>query len=113
MLPAGRYYVGDLCYVVEGDDWDRLLDITNFGDGEFKIDGVRFAIYGTMYGDGTYIDEQGRDYDVDSGTIGCIPISYTKGGISGGQEISFGSSFRTGVEDGEIFFGDVSIQTDL
>jgi len=77
MMPAGSYYVGDLCYVLDDDEWTNLCILTIVNDtsveGEFElIDGRRFAIYGTKWGDGEYYDQTGNSYSVDSGTIGCI-----------------------------------------
>lgn len=43
-MKAGTYYVGDLCYVFERMEWNDLLDITDFGDGEFEFkDGTPFC----------------------------------------------------------------------
>lgn len=51
MMPAGTYYVGDLCYVMH-DVWDEFCDITIEGlsvlDGVFSLkNGVKFATFGT------------------------------------------------------------------
>ena len=75
-MKAGKYYVGDLCYVL-GDRWTEVCDLIIVGhkclDGEFELaDGTKFAIYGTAYGDGHYLDQKGNGYPVDSGTIGCV-----------------------------------------
>ena len=56
MMPAGTYYVGDLCYVMSDEEWDQFCSITIEGmnclEGEFTMpDGRRFATYGTAYGD--------------------------------------------------------------
>ena len=55
-MRPGKYYVGDLCYVMD-DEWDDVCSLIIQGnecvDGEFTLpDGRRFASYGTMYGDG-------------------------------------------------------------
>lgn len=78
-MPAGRYYIGDLCYVMNDDEWDDFCKITIRGheclDGEFEMpDGRRFATYGTKWGDGTYSDNYGNSYSVDAGLIGCIRV---------------------------------------
>ena len=79
MMPAGRYYIGDLCYVMDDDEWDEFCSITIKGneclDGEFETrDGRKFATYGTRWGDGEYRDQQGNRYGVDAGLIGCIRV---------------------------------------
>lgn len=78
-MPAGRYYVGDLCYVMTDKEWKEFCDITIKGnqclDGEFVLeDGRRFATYGTAWGDGLYRDQHKNEYCVDAGLIGCIRV---------------------------------------
>ena len=80
MMPAGTYYVGDLCYVM-GPEWDEVCDLTidrntnRCIDGEFTLrDGRRFAVYSTAFGDGLYLDQHGNEYPVDAGLIGCIRV---------------------------------------
>lgn len=102
-LPAGTYYVGDLCYVLDlnkdgdGYDWHAVLDGTHYlgtsppetpkgyeakwvSTGHFTIphydtgEPVRFFSSSTAYGDGSYTDGEGRSYAVDAGLIGCFPI---------------------------------------
>jgi hypothetical protein len=83
MMPEGIYYIGDLCYVMDDAEWLEVCDLTIQGsrviDGEFQLkDGRRFAMYGTAYGDGTYYDQYGHSYSVDSGSIGCIRMADIK-----------------------------------
>ena len=128
-MPAGKYYVGDLCYVMH-KEWDEFCDITIDGnkclDGEFNLkDGRRFATFGTKWGDGLYKDQFGKEYSVDAGLIGCIRIedidlenedNYT----NGGQVIEFTRDFvvRGGRNelgrdwDGVIEIGHLVIETD-
>lgn len=83
-MKAGRYYIGDLCYVLDGDKdhsiWDEVCDITfdvcgNSIDGEHQLkDGRKFGMCRTMYGDGCYHSNTGVEHGVDSGTIGCILV---------------------------------------
>ena len=78
MMKAGKYYVGDLCYVLH-DRWDEFCSLTISGhrvlDGEFNLaDGTRFATFTTRWGDGNYFDQDGKSYDVDAGLIGCIRV---------------------------------------
>jgi hypothetical protein len=123
-MPAGKYYVGDLCYVLH-DEWDECCDLFfenrndhQCNEGEFTLkDGRRFATYNTAYGDGGYFDEQGREYSVDSGGIGCIKlldIDLVSGSnyVDGGQVIDFPNDFETAYQDGKIIIGHVVIETD-
>lgn len=118
-MPAGRYYVGDLCYVMN-DVWDEVCDLMFSGSGrgeygKFKLkDGREFAVYSTKYGDGTYYDGMGREYWVDAGVIGCILESDIRDpapSTMGGQVMDFASEFDTWEDNGMIRFGDISIDT--
>jgi hypothetical protein len=60
MMPAGEYYIGDLCYTLSAE-WNECCELFFPGgsnqskEGEFTLkDGRRFVSYDTMYGDGTY-----------------------------------------------------------
>ena len=125
-MPAGKYYVGDLCYVLH-DSWDQFCDITieipKVLDGEFSFkDGRRFAYYCTKWGDGSYEDQYGRDYSVDAGLIGCISVRDIDEGMLdmttgvgprfGGQIMEFAEPFETSEIDGKIHFGEIVIDTD-
>lgn len=118
-MPAGRYYVGDLCYVMH-DVWDEACDLMFPYDGhviygKFTLeDGRQFAIYPTAYGDGTYRDSVGNEYSVDAGVIGCIlesDIRDSEAWKTGGNVIDFARDFDTGEDRGMIRFGDLTIDT--
>ena len=126
-MPAGRYYVGDLCYVMSDEEWKQFCKITLTGekvlDGEFEMpDGRRFASYSTAYGDGVYYDEYGHTFSVDAGLIGCILESDIKEPLDNildlGAIIDFNTPFVTSGGrgekdwDGVIQFGTVMIETD-
>ena len=122
MMPSGKYYIGDLCYVMS-DDWDEVCELTikdcKVINGEFEMkDGRRFAMYSTKYGDGMYRSNIGTKHAVDSGTIGCILvddiIDIPKFEVDGklGTVVTIDRSFSTAERDGLIVFGDVIINTD-
>lgn len=117
MMPPGKYYVGDLCYVMH-PQWDEFCDITigqEIRDGEFTLStGVRFASYSTFHGDGSYFDQENRAYGVDAGLIGCIrfdDIDDPDPQIHGGQIIEFKEPFETSEDGGVISFGHIRIDT--
>ena len=131
MMPAGRYYVGDLCYVMH-PEWDEvcgiMFDTPKPGavqDGEFTLkDGRRFAVHSTAYGDGCYRSNKGTMHSVDAGLIGCILVSdiqdneYTQEFLQGlGAFVEFTEPFTTSSGrgtrgwDGIIRFGDLEIYT--
>jgi hypothetical protein len=117
-MKAGKYYVGDLCYVL-GDRWDEVCNLIIVDhkclDGEFELkDGTKFAIYGTAHGDGYYGDHQGNGYPVDSGSIGCVLVDdITEGELDkmGGNFFDFEEDFETGEDNGVIYIGDIEIDT--
>lgn len=119
-MPAGTYYVGDLCYVMH-DAWDEFCDITIEGnrvlDGVFSLkNGVKFATFGTAWGDGCYYDGSGREYGVDAGLIGCIRVEdidpSEADNVPSGNVIEFTEDFVCYRRGGVIRFGDVYIDTD-
>jgi len=126
-MPAGKYYIGDLCYVMTDDECLEFCDITIDGmkvkDGEFQLkDGRRFATYGTAYGDGVYHDQYGHSYSVDAGLIGCIKIEDIRANnydnlLDLGSIMEFDNSFATSGGRGEtdwegtIQFGHVMVET--
>lgn len=118
MMPAGKYYVGDLCYVMH-PQWSEVCDLifsNNEDNGEYTLEnGVKFAVHHTLYGDGTYFDDINRSYSVDAGLIGCILVNdiddFTQS-PEGGNYIVFDHPFETSRDnDGTIIFGKVEIKT--
>lgn len=128
MMQAGKYYIGDLCYVMH-DVWDECVDLMfppsqGYGpavDGEFTLkDGRRFAVYSTKFGDGLYPSNIGAKFSVDAGCIGCIrvedirdPEATDAAMKSLGAVYEFGTDFVTGgsTDTGTIQFGRVIIET--
>lgn len=134
MMPAGKYWVGDLCYVMH-EEWDEVCSLFFAGrtdqgcnQGEFTLsDGRRFAAINTKWGDGSYRDNYCNSYGVDAGLIGCIRIQDIKeysispdaeGPFSGGNIIDFPRDFDVEVPDnwkswdGVIQIGHVRVDTD-
>ena len=120
---TARYYVGDLCYVMH-DAWNEVCNLTVFDNSRFEYelsDGRKFVLFSTAYGDGTYNDQYGNPYGVDSGTIGAILLDdiddpelervlenglgnvYEFPGILGEDDCAY--------EDGLIRIGHVQIET--
>ena len=122
-MPAGNYYIGDLCYVLH-EEWEECCDLFTKGrtdhgcnEGEFTLkDGRRFACFNTAYGDGSYPDQYNRWYGVDSGSIGCILLSdvdvlNTGNFIREGHVVYFPDDFEVSSKGGVLHFGSVSIDT--
>jgi hypothetical protein len=124
MMPAGKYYVGDLCYVMSDAEWEEVCSLLFEGrndhgmnQGEFVMkDGRRFASYHTKYGDGRYESNMWTDHSVDSGGIGCILVDDIKVNKyedlrEFGAVMNFPVEFVTSEEDGVIQFGRIMIDT--
>lgn len=113
MMRSGTYYVGDLCYVMH-PQWKEVCalmfatDDNGVLDGEFNLaNGVRFSLHSTAYGDGTYQDQQGRNYPVDAGLIGCIRVEDVydpEWWLEGVQTVEFENPFTIQYNLGTIMF---------
>jgi hypothetical protein len=112
---AGKYYVGDPCYVISDEHWDELGEQTNWfqNNDSFKFKGNTCFTCGTAYGDGTYYDYEGREYGVDAGLIGVVPFKCIDDNFKGegGQIIEFNEDFQAYEQDGTFFIGDITIET--
>lgn len=129
---AGNYYIGDLCYVIKDELWGEFVEAW-FGDkpyqqeNEVTINGIRTFCAGTAHGDGSYTDNYGNVYDVDSGSIGIVEISEESLGKNGvvdavrlintikyvhGQLHTFEEDFQVSAEDGVFKFLSIRIDTD-
>jgi hypothetical protein len=123
-MPAGRYYVGDLCYVLQ-DEWTEVCgllfanrDDGGCNEGVFTLtNGCRFAIFSTAYGDGIYTDQDNREYPVDAGSIGCVLLDdiaqdNVNNNISLGNTIQFDQEFLVDSDGAVLKFGHIAIDTD-
>ena len=124
-MPAGKYFVGDLCYVMH-PEWDEVCGLF-FPDnhtarglqGEFTLqDGRRFASFDTAYGDGEYGSNIGTQHSVDSGSIGCISVydirdeTYSLERLQElGAIVDFEAPFEVSTDQGLLRFGPVLIET--
>lgn len=122
-MPAGKYYIGDLCYVMH-PEWNEVCDLFfppgEMGrgvEGEFTLkDGRRFASFGTAYGDGTYRSNIGTNHSVDSGSIGCICMEDIRDNTYDNIErlgaiVEFDQPFEVSADQGLLVFGHVQIET--
>ncbi len=76
VIPAGTYVIGDPCYTVEGNDWDHILNVTDFfRDPVGRLADGRLVVgFPTLHGDGTYKGSDGVSYSVDAGLIGAVQV---------------------------------------
>jgi hypothetical protein len=86
ILPAGRYYIGDLCYAMKDTIYDSVFGDTAYSDGYYTTKDGDFLVAGTAYGDGAYKGSNNFEYGVDAGILGiasmgvCNPESDVSGG---------------------------------
>jgi len=118
-LPAGKYYVGDPCYVIDNAKWDDFLEAWYEpfgGDGNkaaaavFEFEGHSVFVTDTNTGDGIFEDQHGAVYPVDAGMIAAIPVALVKRKINRdcpgwvadciNARTTFGKRFEVGADKG-------------
>ncbi len=83
IVPAGKYWLGDPCYIIKDQDWLHFCNEHSFNETEVNScvslsDGTPVLAFSTYYGDGCYSDQHGNSYPVDAGLIGLVPWEYTE-----------------------------------
>ncbi len=108
ILPAGKYYIGDLCYVLHEDIYDKVFGGFGYDDGLYteKEMGLSFFVGSTAYGDGLYKDDRNREYCVDAGIIGICPaeLMYKDEDGDGGQVFTFTEPVSCRIKHGIFTF---------
>lgn len=101
-FPAGKYYIGDLCYVLD----DELIDAAVCGrDDGFHTNGKHvLGYFSTAYGDGCYRGTNGQSYGVDAGMIGIVPVELIKAGSAGWGVLTFENEFVFGCTSDSTFY---------
>ena len=115
-----KVWIGDPCYVLTPDQMNQVRDRW---DPEVDVDETfTCVVYDTWNGDGTFHDQHGNEYIVDSGMICVIPecciwedridTHYPKCGVVHDDEEwkNFFVDDHSSV-DGIIQFGDIIIPT--
>lgn len=79
LVPAGDYYIGDLCYALKDELYEKVFGGMGYSTGLYKMsDGSFFMMSHTKCGDGEYPGTNGKSYPVDAGIIGIAPLSVCK-----------------------------------
>ena len=68
--PAGKYYIGDLCYALYDNIYDNVFGGRGYESGIYTKGSSFFMVDSTAYGDGDYEGSDGFHYLVDAGIIG-------------------------------------------
>ncbi len=117
-LPAGKYFVGDPCYVFDDDSWSGLMDkrFDEMSDGvTFFWDGKKVWTHSTAYGDGEYGDSTGRmSFGVDAGLIGVVPVELATEEALNDKSltiIEFMQPFNVLYDGGVFYIGHIIIDT--
>lgn len=121
-FPAGRYYIGDLCYVMH-KEWEEVINLmypnrsNDSVEGELTLaDGRRFFYGSTAWGDGEFCDNRYGRYPVDAGLIGIIAVDNIAPeeteNLQNGMVYTFEEDFSVYTCGGSYDFGGVLINTD-
>lgn len=126
-LPAGKWWIGDPCYVFPhdgpmGNKWDELLDEVDFFEtlsyGDLDDGKIKVWAASTAYGDGRYVGSNGKAFPVDAGLIGIAPmetveyLNRTDNDLEYcGAFVEFKESFVVESRNGNFFFGHIGIDT--
>jgi hypothetical protein len=105
-LPAGKYYIGDLCYVLGDDVYAKIFGGTEYKSGiyEEKNTGRTFLVSGTAYGDGLFVGSDFKEYTVDAGIIGICSASLMAKNDGGGHVYTFDKEVTCRFMNGRFFF---------
>lgn len=69
------FYIGDICYVLSDEVYHDVWGNQNsYQDGRIQVGSYAFSVDRTAYGNGYYLDNNGKEYSVDAGVIGCVPF---------------------------------------
>jgi hypothetical protein len=79
------FYIGDICYALSEKNYHGVWGKADYADGKYEVPekSRSFAVGSTAIGDGTYHDIDGREYPVDAGNIGIVPLELVeRGGLA-------------------------------
>lgn len=74
-LPAGRYYIGDICYSMTNTIYKDIFGKNGYSSGYYITNNGCFMVDSTAYGDGMFKASNGDMYNVDAGIIGIASLS--------------------------------------
>jgi len=103
-FPAGKYYIGDLCYVLDDEIYDAV--VCNGGDGFFNNGKHTAGHFSTAIGDGSYEGTNGKTYNVDAGIIGIVPAELMKDAMDkeAWGVLTFHNEFKFGCTHDATFY---------
>lgn len=104
--PAGRYYIGDLCYALSDDVYDKIFGLYDYESGLYSHNNGKhfFLVDGTAFGDGCYPGSDGKEFSVDAGIIGICSAALAEKDGNGGHFYTFDSDVRCSFKNGRFTF---------
>jgi hypothetical protein len=101
VFPAGKYYIGDLCYALDRVTYEKT--VCDGGDG-FMTNGTHtLGFFSTYAGDGGYEGTNGKIYGVDAGIIGIVPVEIVED-TEGHDILTFENDFTFGRDNKYTFY---------
>lgn len=109
-LAAGRYFIGDPCYVIRDKNWDEVCKFDEDG-GIYRCLRLPFFMASTAFGDGTYYDQSGHEYGVDSGCLGAVPMEMVdeEGDLCLGRVVDFPAGLYIEYDGRSFDFGSLVV----
>lgn len=106
--PAGTYYIGDLCYALYDNIYDKVFGGHGYDCGFYsRRPDSFFMVDGTTHGDGDYTGSDGHHYLVDAGIIGICSadlIDTNNTSIGGGKIHTFTEPVEIRFRGGCFYF---------
>jgi hypothetical protein len=115
-LPAGKYWIGDPCYVIDDTLWDEFVKVSLHNHKSVPVtefEGLEMFADGTSYGDDVYPGTNGFEYGVDSGMLSVVPVALCENAHAEdcGTFVEFKKPFEAYEENGVFHFGHIDIDT--
>lgn len=123
IIPAGKYWLGDPCYVIRSNDWIEFCNEFSSEEDKdnsyIKLKDVNVLAFPTYHGDGCYSDQNGNQFSVDAGLIGLVPHEYLENSSESdstsydhlGTVVEFAEDTLCFTVDGILTFGNYIIDT--
>jgi len=104
--PPGKYYIGDLCYVLGDALYSDVFGNYEYEPGLYTQGGTGnfFLVGSTAYGDGQYMGSDDRKFLVDAGIIGITPVSCMAKNDGGGHLYTFDNPVECTFKSGRFTF---------
>lgn len=112
-LPAGSYYIGDICYVLDDTIYDNIFGGTGYTSGLYTSDIGQFLVSGTYSGDGRYPGTDGFTYSVDAGIIGIVTKNLVSNETTLGNFYTFAKGVEVTMDDGIFTFDSEDITFEI